>query len=568
MKIFVWIFWLLIFIEITVADVFINEVMYNPEGNDNNKEFIEILFSDETINLTGYIIEDSGSSDVLELLSYYNSSYALIVEEGFNYTGTNASIYSVGATIGNNLNNDEDIVIIKDSNNIILDVLHYYSEWGGYGNGKSLCKIDNIWQECSKTPGLSNSYTNQIPNNCDWAIKVILNRTVFEDPEFQIRVIKLEGEGKANLTVDKWIEDSRGNIEKTYASWNVKDVLNYKTSSKYSPALAKGDAYFIKANITGVSCEDYNVSNNFFSAMIFIVDEEQSTNPNSSIKILEVSPSSAEFGDIIKIKINIYRGDTLKYAVYAYVENEDRNEISEKSTMHFKDRFTNYTLTVPIQLKPNCDEDYENGDYIVIVEGLDKNATADLEIEGINDDLCEEVDVGSDEISGSRKSYSYELVSALAEVNIGEEFNSVVMLGNEGSESIYFDVWSHIYRGNKCYSGDRTENMKKVLVPSGKAVDVELINKVTEAEPGDYKFKIKIKHEDLIYAKEITKDIKLVEVEEIEDKQDFVGNETILVRYREPKIIYESRSYKTRKKVSHFLISALAVMVLILLWRK
>ena len=47
-----------------------------------------------------------------------------------------------------------------------------------------------------------------------------------------------------------------------------------------------------------------------------------------------------------------------------------------------------------------------------------------------------------------------------------------------------------------------------------------------------------------------------------------VNDETILVRYREPKIVYESSSYKAKNKVSHFLISALAVMVLILIWKK
>ncbi|MBW2978399.1 lamin tail domain-containing protein [Candidatus Woesearchaeota archaeon] len=566
MKILLLVFFLFFFLDTVIADLTINEVMYNPEGNDNNKEFVE-LFSDNMINLTSYVVEDSGSSDVLELLSYYNGSYSLIVEEGFNYTGINASIYSVGATIGNNLNNDEDIVIIRDSNNTILDVLHYYSEWGAYGNGKSLCQIDNIWQECSKTPGLSNNADQSGADSCDWTILVILNGTVFEDPEFKIRLVKLEGEGKANLTVDKWIEDSRGNIEKTYAFWNAKDVLNYKTSSQYSPALAKGDAYFINANITGVSCEDTNLSNNFISEMIFVVSEEQSTNPNSSINILDVSPSSAEFGDIVKVKMNVYRGDTLKYAVYAYVENEDTEKVSEKSTMHFKNRFTNYTLTVPLQLKPNCDEDYGEGSHNVLVEGLDKNSTFELEIEGINEDLCEEVDGGSDN-EGSGRRYSYELISTPNEVNVGEEFNSVVKINNEGSESIYFEVWSYVYRGNKCYSGDRTDNMKTILVPAGSSIDVELMNKVIEAEQGDYKLKIKIKHENLIYAKEITKDIKLFESQKIEKTSEDFGNETILIRYREPKIVYESSSYKARNKVSHFLISALAVMVLILLWRK
>ena len=82
------------------------------------------------------------------------------------------------------------------------------------------------------------------------------------------------------------------------------------------------------------------------------------------------------------------------------------------------------------------------------------------------------------------------------------------------------------------------------------------------------KLKIKIKPEHLINPKEITKDIKLVEAKKAEESQDIVENDITLVRTREPKIVYESSSYKAKNKAAHFLISALTVMVLILLWRK
>ena len=44
----------------------ISEVMYNPVGNDNNKEYVEI-YSEEELNLSQYTIEDSSSSDHLSL---------------------------------------------------------------------------------------------------------------------------------------------------------------------------------------------------------------------------------------------------------------------------------------------------------------------------------------------------------------------------------------------------------------------------------------------------------------------------------------------------------------------
>src|SRR3989344_4812207 len=91
-----------------VAALEINEIMYNPASSDNNQEFVELFFETPT-NLTGWRIADSASEDVLIPLMLRESIYAIIVEEGYNYSGINSSVYSVGATIGNNLGNEEDL---------------------------------------------------------------------------------------------------------------------------------------------------------------------------------------------------------------------------------------------------------------------------------------------------------------------------------------------------------------------------------------------------------------------------------------------------------------------------
>ena len=54
------------------------------------------------------------------------------------------------------------------------------------------------------------------------------------------------------------------------------------------------------------------------------------------------------------------------------------------------------------------------------------------------------------------------------------------------------EMWSYIYRGNKCYSGEREENKKSFMLRPGETKTVILENTV-EAEPGEYKLKIKIR---------------------------------------------------------------------------
>ncbi len=148
----------------------INEIMYNPPGSDNNREFVEIYFSGDesgdeeegTRNLSGYLVGDTSSNDTMELLQLLPSSpFALIVEEGFNYAGINASIYSAGATIGNNLNNNEDTIYLYYSNGTLIDFVTYTSSWGGDSNNRSLERLANgTWRESLQeggTPGAANS---------------------------------------------------------------------------------------------------------------------------------------------------------------------------------------------------------------------------------------------------------------------------------------------------------------------------------------------------------------------------------------------------------------------------
>ncbi len=90
-----------------------------------------------------------------------------------------------------------------------------------------------------------------------------------------------------------------------------------------------------------------------------------------------------KFGGVIDVKIRIYRGDTRKYAVYAEIE-----DISKKTTMHFKDKFANYTLTIPVQIKPNCNEKYQEGKYELKVHGLGTSDSEEIVVSGLTKSLC------------------------------------------------------------------------------------------------------------------------------------------------------------------------------------
>ena len=210
MKKLILLFLFIFTINFVSADIVINEIMYNPEGRDNNQEFVE-LYLDDIINLEDYIIQDEASQDVLETLQFVDdSNYALIVEEGFDYENIESSVYSAGAAIGNNLNNDGDTLTIKDPEENILDEVEYSNEWGAYGNGLSLCKIDNEWQECDSTPGRENN----LPQNEVLVVERVIDGDTIElENEERVRLIGIDTPERGEYYFEEATERLRELVE-------------------------------------------------------------------------------------------------------------------------------------------------------------------------------------------------------------------------------------------------------------------------------------------------------------------------------------------------------------------
>lgn len=159
MKIKIIIYAVLFIFFINNVDAKITEIMYNPPGNDNNLEYVEMVFNNAT-NIAGWKINDSAFQDVLVLINGSgNSKINLIVEDGYfgdyfkNINLTKASVYSAGAAIGNGLNNDGDSVSLYTSDNKMIDKIEYNGSIGN-GDGNALCISENDEHySCIPNPG-------------------------------------------------------------------------------------------------------------------------------------------------------------------------------------------------------------------------------------------------------------------------------------------------------------------------------------------------------------------------------------------------------------------------------
>ena len=92
---------------------------------------------------------------------------------------------------------------------------------GGNGNSASLIAVNSEddsneptnWIESiieGETSGRQISVLNK--EGCDWAVSVVINNTVAEEQEWQMRASRLKDEGKTSITIKYWIEDTYGEI--------------------------------------------------------------------------------------------------------------------------------------------------------------------------------------------------------------------------------------------------------------------------------------------------------------------------------------------------------------------
>src|SRR3989339_4275 len=110
-----------------------------------------------------------------------------------------------------------------------------------------------------------------------------------------------------------------GNIIKEYNPWTNDSSTYQKTSSEYSPSLEEGKIYIITANLE-TQCNDTNTENNIDQKTITI--KGSSGGNSSSVVIGNIydlgQDDIAKFGQTIRIKLNIYKGDTTKEVVTAW----------------------------------------------------------------------------------------------------------------------------------------------------------------------------------------------------------------------------------------------------------
>jgi len=543
-KKFIFILILIFFIGFSEA-ININEINFNPSNQTYADEYIEV-YSFKGFNLTNFIICDAIDCDALLLYKFVNSSYALITTNKSNYASINASVYFVDdSRIGNGLNNDGDCVYLYYSN-ILIDFVCYNES---VEKGNSFQLIEGRWQECSITPGYENSCEKEeefkvympefvLNKNKEFIVSVdARNKSKFYDIKIDVKSEKGERLGEIyNEKDSKW--------QSTYYYINSVNLTNksfiLKITSNYV-----GNA-FIEIKIRDIASYIYPIK-----IVDFFVKEASEVNESlkneSEIQLLDF-PEEAEENSIIKVKVNVYRGDTRKYAIYTYIyDNKSKEVVSEKTVFYANEKFKSYTVTLPIKIN----EIKESKNYILVVEGMDLKEEAVIFIKDIPKAEINENKNNVDNLTY----YSFDNfdISFNFDKNIKKNYEIVIELKNKGKPR-YFYVWSYVYSGSNCISCEesRDENYVKVFLNENETAKFKLKDEIVKDAFGFYKLKINVLEEGKKTAKGFSFDI-------------FVN--TTKVKQVE-KIIFENKLIKNSDRVGYFLIALFLIILLIVVFKK
>ncbi|MFH0868207.1 MAG: lamin tail domain-containing protein [Candidatus Woesearchaeota archaeon] len=570
--------------------IMLNEIMANTPDDAYN-EWIELYNNGSIgINASGWIIGDGQGNDTIEG-GLYNKEGTVIPAFGFavvtddatrvynNFNVSNDAVRLYVSSIGKyGLNDNGETIYLYDNNGNLIDKLTYNKTT----EDLSWAYLNGTLHKSNPTPGFNNDGSIIVQQDCNYAIEFILSKTMFENSSeftFKVRASKVSGQ-QTNFTSRASIEDLNGKLIKEYRPFTNESITNQRTSTEYTPNLEEGKSYIMSANIT-VQCNDTSQENNFDTRLITI--KGKPLREDSSIDIANIYDlgidNKAKFGQTIRIRLNAYKGNTNKESVAVWIEDNKENRLSKQSKTNLDLKYTNYSLTLPIQIEPNCDEKFKDGDYIIKASGMDSEDEEEVEIEDLTDSMCEIQIIESKPFSS--KEFNFELKDFDNELEVGKKFNAQVILDNSNNADIPIILWSYIYRGSKSYSGDREENKKQFVLEANSLQVVELSNIVEEAEPGDYKFKVIVNKNNQKTNSELTEDVIItgnldenaiktekIDLENIDENEVTPNKITGNVIMKNNNIVYESTTEKAKNLAPIFIITLSIMINIVLVWRR
>ena len=495
-----------------INNIYINEIMSNPAGNDNNKEFIEIKGT-KNINLSSFVIGDIVSNDTLSLLRYCDEcNYSLIVEENFDYTNLNCSIYSVGSTIGNGLSNTADSVYLYFNDSIISNV-----SYQDIDEGYSYSFVNDSWQkslQINGTPCKENifniinnsnntnisiniSVNNSFNNSNNTSINISINETINislsddicnvslelnlnksktffyagEKIKFKNILLFFNEQEDYDYTITYWIEDYFGNILKDKINTTNQNQKQWTSTTENNYLVAR-----IKNKISFINCT--NINNNTSDEFQFVVVNNGTTiienREESNVEFEKIELS----GKHLYVVGQVYKGDTTKtlFSIRFECKKENRKQASSQYfKLYFDKKFSTNKFAFRLPLIDILNDCYS--DPIITYSGINLEGEADVDkfefthSNKNNEELTSEIQNNNSSNSSLKKTNVFVYSKTQDNINVSSYFMKI-------TKETYFDALvSNNYNGSNNLNFETNKSYSKTFndaITSNVAKDLEV----------------------------------------------------------------------------------------------
>ncbi len=160
MKYILYIFSILLIPFTLSAQVKITEIMYDLEGSDSGREWIEICNSgNDSVDIDGWKFFENGSNHGLSLVDGYGDKTLLSGESAVIVSDDSKFLIDWPAFSGTlfdssfSLSNTGELLEIRDTELATTDSYTYSSETGASGDGNTLTLSGDVWVPALATPG-------------------------------------------------------------------------------------------------------------------------------------------------------------------------------------------------------------------------------------------------------------------------------------------------------------------------------------------------------------------------------------------------------------------------------
>lgn len=142
------------------AAVTFSEIMYDPEGADTGREWVEIRNDGDAITLTGYKFFESSTNHTIVAFQggsiLPSGGYAVIADTPAKFLEDFPNYKGLLFDSSFSLSNAGEYLAVKDSALAILDSVTYSPSLGGQDDGTTLSLLGGAWGRGDPTPGVAN----------------------------------------------------------------------------------------------------------------------------------------------------------------------------------------------------------------------------------------------------------------------------------------------------------------------------------------------------------------------------------------------------------------------------